>query len=127
MIYIMMSLHKKLQRLLFATLPMLFVPTFAFAAAPTTFKEFAEFAVRILQSFIALLFASLAVGLLYGVVLFFANADNEQKRSEIKNYLLWGVIGVIVVMGIWGILALLRESIFGTSVVGIPQISVPTP
>lgn len=101
------------------------MPALAFAA-PASFKEFAELAVQILQGFIALLFASLAVGLLYGVVLFFANADNEQKRSEIKQYLLWGVIGVVVVMGIWGILALLRESIFGTGVVGIPQLSAPS-
>lgn len=114
-----------MKHLLFVVLPALFLPTLAFAA-PASFKEFAELAVRILQSFIALLFASLAVGLVYGVVLFFANADNEQKRSEIKQYLLWGVIGVIVVMGIWGILALLRESIFGTGVVGIPQLRAPS-
>lgn len=102
------------------------MPLFA-SAAPANLKELATLIVKILQNVVAVLFASLAVGLLYGVVLFLANSDNEKKRTEIKSYLLWGVIGIIVVMGIWGILGIFRESIFGTSAVGIPQISPPTP
>jgi succinate dehydrogenase/fumarate reductase cytochrome b subunit len=118
-------MYGKLKQQLFALSLLFAVPTAAFAA-PANFKEFAAFIVTVLQNIIGILFASLAVGLLYGVVLFLANADNEKKRAEIKSYLLWGVIGIIVVMGIWGILALLHESVFGTGTIGIPQISPPT-
>ncbi len=105
----------------------LFMPAFAYAVdAPDNLRELAEnLILPLLQNVSALLFASLALGLVFGVVLFFANSDNEQKRASIKGYLLWGVIGIIVVMGIWGILALLRMSVFGTDVIGIPQISPP--
>ena len=99
-------------------------PIFASAAAPANFKEFAVLVVGVLQSVVAILFASLAVGLVYGVMLYLANSDNDQKRLEIKGYLLWGVVGVVVVMGIWGILAILTGSIFGGGV-GIPQITPP--
>ncbi|MEK7118690.1 MAG: hypothetical protein AAB869_03705 [Patescibacteria group bacterium] len=107
----------------FATQFALVAPTLAFAAAPTDFKEFAEFAVKVLQNIIGILFASLAVGLLYGVILYLFSSPSEKRRSEIKEMLLWGVIGIIVVMGIWGILGILRESLFGTSTVGIPFIN----
>ena len=103
-----------------------FLPMVAFAVtAPTTFREAAGLFVQIIKGIINILFALLVVGLLYGVVLFFANADNERKRTEIKGYLLWGVIGIIVAFALWGILALLSSSFGWGSAVGIPMIRPP--
>src|SRR3989344_8570645 len=120
----MISRYKKFRQILL-TIAALFMPVIAFAQAPTNFREFASLVVRMVQSVIAVLFVSLAVGLVFGVVLFLANADNEKKRMEIKGYLLWGVIGIIVVMGIWGILETLSVSVFGPGAVGIPQLRPP--
>lgn len=122
----MKTVSSKIKHVIRGAAPLLFLPTPALAVtAPTNLKEFAELAVRILQNIAGLFFVSLSVGLLFGVIVYFANSDNEQKRASIKGYLLWGVIGIIVVVGIWGILALLRAS-FGAVGVGIPQISPPT-
>lgn len=107
--------------------PALFMltPTVALAViAPTNLKEFAELAVKILQNVAGLLFVSLSLGLLWGVVMYFFSTPSEKRRSEIREMLIWGVIGIIVVVGIWGILDLLRESV-GLGEVGIPQISPP--
>jgi FtsH-binding integral membrane protein len=81
--------------------------------------------VQIIKGIINILFASLAVGLLYGVILYFINADNERKRTEIKGYLFWGVIGITVAFVIWGILGILSNS-FGWGSVGIPIITPPS-
>ena len=119
----MMTGFKELKNYL---LPLFLLPAVALAVnTPTNFREFGVFAVTVLQNVIAILFASLALGLLYGVLLYFANSDNEQKREEIKSYLLWGVIGVVVVMGVWGILEVLHSSLFNGTV-GIPTISPPS-
>ena len=102
----------------------LFFPMVALAAAPTTFKEAAMLVVGILKGIAELLFASLAVGLLFGVILYFVNADNESKREQIKGYLFWGVIGISVVFGMWGIVGILASTLgWG---VGIPFISPPS-
>lgn len=101
-----------------------FIPLAAFAAAPTTLKEFATLLVKILQTISGLLMVSLSVGLIWGVVVFFANAENEQKRESIRGYLLWGVIGLVVIVGIWGILGLVSGT-FGWAV-GIPQLTPPS-
>ncbi len=120
----MLAIYTKIKHYLFLALLGFFVPAVAFAA-PANLKEFAGLVVKIMQNIIGVLFASLAIGLVYGVMLYLANSDNEKKRAEIKDYLLWGVIGIIVVMGLWGILGILRESVFGISTVGIPEISAP--
>jgi uncharacterized membrane protein YjfL (UPF0719 family) len=101
------------------------LPFVVFAQAPSTFRGAAELIIQMIKGIINILFALLAVGLLYGVVLYFLNSDNEKKRTEIKGYLLWGVIGIIVAFAIWGILALLSQT-FGWGPVGIPIISPPS-
>jgi hypothetical protein len=76
------------------------LPFIAYAQAFTDFLSFGEFVLRILGGVIAILFALSALGLLYGVVLFFANSDNEAKREQIKGYLLWSVIGIAVMFAV---------------------------
>lgn len=100
------------------------LPFTVLAAAPTTVRDTAELFVAIMRGASRILFVSLTVGLSYGVVLYIINSDNENKREEIKGYLLWGVIGIIVAFGIWGLLAILSSSL-GWGAVGIPLISPP--
>lgn len=100
------------------------LPLAVYAQAPATFRDAAGLVVQMIQGVINILFALLAVGLLYGVVLYFLNADNERKRTEIKGFLFWGIIGITVAFAIWGILAILLET-FGWGAAGIPLISAP--
>ena len=107
------------------------LPLFAFfpavvsaAPPPATLREAAVLFLKLLQSLFALLFVLLVVGMLWGVVLFFANSDNEKKRIEIKGYLFWAIIGITVVFALWGILNILTQTV-GWGEAGIPIISVP--
>ena len=122
-----LSKHIMIKKHYFITTLFTLAPVLVHAAAatPTDFKSFIELFLAVLQGFISLLFASLAVGILYGIVLYMLNADNEKKRTEIRGYLVYAIIGIAVVMGLWGILALLNDTIFGGAV-GIPYISAPT-
>ena len=94
------------------------------ASAPTSLKSFAELIVNILSGIVGVLFASLAVGILYGIVQYFANSDSEEKREKIKGYLLWAVIGIAVVFGMWGIFDILASTL-GWGSVGIPLLRPP--
>lgn len=101
------------------------LPALASAAAPATFKEAAELFLQLLQMVFVLLFSLLGVGMAWGVVLYFINADSDSKRTEIRGYLLWGIIGITVVFSLWAILTLL-SSTFGWGTAGIPYISPPS-
>ena len=111
-------------KLIAATFAALLLPIVVFAAV-STFKDFANQFVAIIKGFINVLFVSLGVGLAYGVLLFFINADNEKKREEIKGYLLWGVIGISVVFGLWGFIQIFCDTL-GWCAAGIPYIIPPT-
>lgn len=101
-----------------------FVPLVVFAA-PTTFKGAIEMIIRWVQGFVGVLFGVMWIGITWGVILFFVNADNESKREDIKGYLFWAVIGVTVVFAVWSIVGVLHASIFGGGW-GIPLISPPS-
>lgn len=81
--------------------------------------------VRAINGLVVIIFASLIVGMTYGVILYILNADNEKARVEIRGYLFWGIVGLIVLLGLWGILAILSNSIWGDAV-GIVFISPPS-
>lgn len=47
---------------------------------------------------------------LYSGIQFIQNAENEEKRSEYKHGLIWGIIILFVMFSFWGIILLLRKT-----------------
>jgi len=67
--------------------------------------------VEILNPVIGLLFAVALVYFIYGVVTFIANADNEAAREKGKQHMLYSIIGLVIMVGVWGILQLIVNSL----------------
>ena len=44
---------------------------------------------------------------LWGMTVFILNAGSEDKRAEGKQKMLWGIIALTVMFGIWGIVSIL--------------------
>jgi succinate dehydrogenase/fumarate reductase cytochrome b subunit len=61
----------------------------------------------IINPLITLLFALAMVYFLYGVFEFIANQENEEKKTSGKNHMLWGLIGITIMMGVWTILGII--------------------
>lgn len=62
----------------------------------------------------------------WGVARYIKSAGNEKEIKDSKNLLIWGVVGLFVLVTIWGIIAFLRSEFgFGSGGLGIPQINIP--
>jgi hypothetical protein len=105
-------------------LGLLTLPAVAFAA-PKDFKGFVEFLLQIIQNAVVILFAALSVGLVYGVALYMINGDEEKKRADLRPYLMWSIIGIAVVFGMWGFVAILQGTFFSGASIGIPFLTPP--
>ena len=44
---------------------------------------------------------------LYGVMEFIAGAGNEEKRTQGKRHIIWGIIGIFIMISVFGIMRLL--------------------
>jgi len=65
----------------------------------------------ILNPFIAFLMALAVVYFLYGVYKFISGYDNETARTEGKQHMIWGVVGLAIMVSVYGLLSVLKETI----------------
>ncbi len=84
-------------------------------AAAKTFKELSYWAVDMLNLATTALF-SLALAFFFWRVasgLFNYDADSAEKKKELKDSMVWGVIILFVMVSIWGIIRILQSTLFG--------------
>ena len=65
----------------------------------------------IVNPLITLLFALALVFFVYGVFEFISNAENEEKKTQGKSHMLWGIVGITIMMGVWFILHLVTDTL----------------
>ena len=60
----------------------------------------------IINPLITFLFALAILFFLYGVFEFIMNQENEEKKTTGKNHIIWGIIGITIMLGVWTILGM---------------------
>jgi uncharacterized membrane protein YidH (DUF202 family) len=67
----------------------------------------------ILTPIIVLLFALATGYFLYGVMKFVQNQDNDKEMEIGKSHMVWGIVGIAIMVGVYGILNLVASSVQG--------------
>jgi hypothetical protein len=98
------------------TLPFLFFIFPALTAAqvvipPTVLKLVGLFSTTILNPIIAVLFGLALAYFIYGIVLYLWNPDNELLREQGKRNMFWGIIGLTIMVSVFGIMRFVISSI----------------
>jgi uncharacterized membrane protein YjfL (UPF0719 family) len=84
------------------------LPSFAFAAS---FKELTGSLVQLVNTAVVPFMYSIAfVCFLIGMVRFFF-IGGEENRTKGKQFMLWGIIGFVVLFSVWGIVNLLLTAL----------------
>lgn len=63
----------------------------------------------ILNPIIGFMFAVAVVFFIYGIVEFMIGAENQEKRDVGKKHMIWGVVGMFVMISVYGIINLLSD------------------
>ncbi len=90
-----------------------FVPAVALAA-PRTFQELTEMTIGLIN-------AGIGISILLGIVIYFygiatnipSGGHHGGDTEALRTHLLWGLIAVFVMVSVWGIVGLLRNTLFG--------------
>ena len=75
----------------------------------------------LIKTIVPFLFTLATAGFIYGIVQFFLNPDNEEKRKSGKSFMIWGIISLFVMVSLWGLVGVLSNT-FGIKTL-IPQLS----
>lgn len=107
---------------------LLAIPAFAQSnlgsSCTTTFKTLTDLidwgTCMLNQAVLPLLITLALIFVIVGIVKFIVNMDNEEARKQGKNFMIWGVVSLFVIMSVWGLVAILGNT-FGIGVI-IPQL-----
>ncbi len=65
---------------------------------------------KIINPLIELSFIVALVVFLFGMMEFIRGASNEEKRTKGKQHMLWGIVGFLIMFGVFGIITLLANT-----------------
>jgi succinate dehydrogenase/fumarate reductase cytochrome b subunit len=65
----------------------------------------------IINPIIELLFALAVIFFLYGVFQFFLNPESEEVKTTAKSHMLWGVIGITIMLGVFAIMNMILSTL----------------
>ena len=82
---------------------------------------------NILNFAIPVLVTLALVYFVWGVVTYVVASDEEAKSTG-RNRMIWGIIGLVVIVGIWGLVSILANTfgLNGTVNESLPSVVVPT-
>jgi hypothetical protein len=89
---------------------------------PTRLGELFNYVTCIISSSVIPLIFALALAMfVWGVVQYVINTQDEAKREKGKQFMIWGIIALTVMVCIWGLVAVLGNT-FGINTGFIPQV-----
>ncbi len=105
-------------------LTLAFVPAFVSAQAITDVNSLTYKLTNIGNTIIQILIAFAVLYIIYNVVRYIMAAEDPEKRKTIGASILWGIVGLFVILSIWGLVNILSNT-FRTNTTA-PTQSFPT-
>lgn len=65
----------------------------------------------IINPLIVFIFALAIVYFIYGLVQYLLQPDNEEIKGSSKRHMLWGIIGMFIMVAVWGILNIMLNTL----------------
>ncbi len=88
------------------------IPVAEAATQITSVTTLIQFLTELLSDGILPLLIGLAVvGFVYGIIKYFLNPDNEEKRKNGKDFMTWGLIALFVMVSFWGIINIFQNTL----------------
>ena len=82
------------------------------ASAQKTFKGIFNDLTTIVGAAIPAMMILATALFLWGIITFLANADNEDARTQGRTFMIYGIIGLFVMIAVWGLVWVLYNSFF---------------
>lgn len=75
----------------------------------------------LLAKIMPLLVGLAAVAFVWGIIQIYLNPNNEEKKKKGKDFMLWGLVALFVIVCVWGLVGIIANT-FGVEML-IPQLS----
>ncbi len=107
-------MKKALSFLVLALLTLAVLPEGVLAAS-RTFKELADNFYNLLGGLVPIIVSLAIVAFLYGVQKYILAGASEDKVKEGREMMIYGIIGIFVMVSVWGLVRIVVQTFFGTT------------
>lgn len=76
----------------------------------STFSVLLARITAILDTIIPFIIGLAVFVILWGILGYVAHAGEEEKRAEARQFIIWGILGVFIMLSVWGFVAILDNS-----------------
>jgi hypothetical protein len=76
----------------------------------TKIPQVQKFFEVIVNPVVKLMFAAAVLYFVYGVFTYIRKSGESDGRTEGANHILWSVIGLFIMISVWGIIAIIRST-----------------
>lgn len=98
---------------------------FAQVGETTNIPGFIEQINAVINTIIPFLVGLAVLIIIWGVFNYISGAGDEEKRAQAKQYIVWGVVGVFIMLSVWGLVNILVNS-FGLKKTPLTPDKLPT-
>ncbi len=113
----MKKFEKMFEKTAIVAMTLLF-PMMAMAAA--TITETLTTLTTVLNAVIGVLFVLVTLWFIWGVLQYVMAAGEEAKIKTGKDHMIWGIIGMAVMAGAWGLVAIINTTFLSGTSTSIP-------
>lgn len=92
-----------------------------FVLSTSNIGEILTYLSCLLSKIMPILVTVAALAFVWGIIKFYLNPNNEEKKKEGKGFMVWGLVALFVIVCVWGLVGLIANT-FGVEVL-IPQLS----
>lgn len=75
----------------------------------------------LVKTIVPFLFALALVAFIWGVIQFYLNPENEEKRKKGKSFIVGGLIALFVMFSVWGLVGILTNTFFNGDSIPAPE------
>lgn len=90
------------------------------AAQVSNLEDVFQFINNLINTLLPLIIAAAVVYFIYGIARY-VMAGDEDAKSAAKDKIIYGVIGLFVMVSVWGLVNILTNTFFGGTVQGVPS------
>ena len=99
---------------------------FAAMAAPSDVNGIIETVGGLISSIVPIIIAIALVGFLWGIISYITAGDDPKNKDAARGYMIYGIIGLFVMVSVWGLVKILQSTFVGTdtsapTLPGVPQ------
>ena len=66
---------------------------------------------QIINPIILLLFVLALLYFIWGVARYVIKADSDEQREQGKQHMIWGIVGMFIMVAVYGIIAIIKNTI----------------